>query len=417
MIAATGILPVLYSLVEHDEESLTVAHCEFLQACIYAEQHAVAESYILHTWPRPSSSSSSSTVKISTVLRYFYLRGVVHMRCHHWNLAVRCFWTCLSIPAVSDANAVSAISVAAWKKLVLVQCIQTSSHVLPTSSPTTTSSSSSKSSSSTVVVHGGGNAALSSSVQLATPKEMAAGLSRFLSTAKPPLGSHSLKSETSSSSPIASPLRPGTTEPDDPPDAMHFVEVEGEMPANHNDDDDTVNGTGRYTSLGVYVYTELVKAYAAIDRSTFDAIVQEHARLFREDGNLGLVRRVDTALIHRQVYEMSTIYASIAQDQLAAELGLSTEQLQLVLSQLLVVAEKNAWPVTIQDNVVIFPKAPPLPDVDAAATTTELVQLTKTVELLDVAIASSSTYSTALHKELAALEREKSGGPRGVEDV
>ncbi|KAL3910685.1 MAG: hypothetical protein SGARI_002001 [Bacillariaceae sp.] len=45
------------------------------------------------------------------------MRGLVHLGCGDYVMAHRCWWTCLSVPA----EASSAIMVAAWKKLALVQ--------------------------------------------------------------------------------------------------------------------------------------------------------------------------------------------------------------------------------------------------------------------------------------------------------
>mmetsp|Transcript_23004 Transcript_23004/g.42723 ORF Transcript_23004/g.42723 Transcript_23004/m.42723 type:complete len:511 (-) Transcript_23004:308-1840(-) len=85
---------------------------EFLQCCIIAEHHRYAERFIRGTWPRPSN-----TVNIRTVLRYYYLRGIVHMGCGDYAMAHRCWWTCLSVPA----EICSTIMIHAWKKLSLVQ--------------------------------------------------------------------------------------------------------------------------------------------------------------------------------------------------------------------------------------------------------------------------------------------------------
>lgn len=386
-IAATGILPVLHSLVARDDESLAPVHCEFLQSCIYAEQYRYAESRILYAWPRPQSSHA----RVETVLRYYYLRGVVHMGCDHAALAVRCFWTCLSVPAAADANVVSAIAVAAWKKLVLLQSLRAES--ILTTRPAET----------VALVKG-----VASSVgPLSTPKEMSAGMTRFLSTAKPPPPDQSLESERATS-PISSPLLRGAPPPEEEPDVMHLVEQESDLMGAANVEDTDV----RYPSQGLYVYRELVHAYSAIDRVAFDAIVQEHSGLFREDGNFGMVRRVGAALVHRQVYEMSSIYAVISLDQLAAELGLTVPDARALLEQL---QTEKAWPVEVKDGtVVVFPPSPPIPNSDAALTTSELAQLTRMVQLLDVAIASSFKYSAAVQ---SAMKSDKSGGPRGVEDV
>jgi hypothetical protein len=142
-IASTGILPTLAHLMLHSQSAadaaassaasarpslssvddgfsssssfyppLQQAGVEFLQCAILAEQYRYAARFVEGTWPRPTK-----TVNIRTVLRYYYLRGLVHLGCGDYVMAHRCWWTCLSVPA----EGCSTIMVAAWKKLSLVQ--------------------------------------------------------------------------------------------------------------------------------------------------------------------------------------------------------------------------------------------------------------------------------------------------------
>ena len=86
----------------------------FLQCAVAAGQYAYAEGIIRGTWPCPSSALKD----VSIVLRYYFLRGIIHFGCQDYTLAHRCWWTVLSIP--SD-DGCSPIAVNAWKKLILVQ--------------------------------------------------------------------------------------------------------------------------------------------------------------------------------------------------------------------------------------------------------------------------------------------------------
>ncbi|KAL3920790.1 MAG: hypothetical protein SGILL_003079 [Bacillariaceae sp.] len=92
--------------------TLQQAGVEFLQCALVAEHYRYAARLVQGTWPRPTN-----TVNVKTVLRYYYLRGLIHEGCGDHVMAHRCWWTCLSVPA----DACSAIMVAAWKKLALVQ--------------------------------------------------------------------------------------------------------------------------------------------------------------------------------------------------------------------------------------------------------------------------------------------------------
>lgn len=145
-IFSTGILPTLSQLMAHSQSTAAAtsslvamaaaavtgptlsppssssssssypaiqhAGVEFLQCAILSEQYRFAARLVDGTWPRPNK-----TVNVKTVLRYYYLRGMVHYGSGDYVMAHRCWWTCLAVPA----EACSAVMVAAWKKLSLVQ--------------------------------------------------------------------------------------------------------------------------------------------------------------------------------------------------------------------------------------------------------------------------------------------------------
>lgn len=199
---------------------------------------------------------------------------------------------------------------------------------------------------------------------------------------------------------------------------MHMVEVEGET-APLNEADERLNDRTKYPSKGVRVYQELAKAFIEVDRVAFSAILQEHGKVFHDDGNMGMVRQADTVLFRRQVYQISSMYAAISKDQLVVELGLSSvEQLQTLLSQ---ISTNKGWPVQIQDGVVIFPHLPPSTEKEdgkvMTAAANELAGVSKMVQLLDVSIASSSKYSAVVRREIATALAKDETGPRGVADV
>ena len=125
---------------------LTQAHTAFLQCAVVAEQYEFAARIVRGTWPIPTSISLEKNSSpfhiinnnrggrgggedlygdISTIKKYYYLRGIVHYGCggrDHYAMAHRCWWTCLSIPlGLQSQRLVGAISIQAWKKLTLVQ--------------------------------------------------------------------------------------------------------------------------------------------------------------------------------------------------------------------------------------------------------------------------------------------------------
>lgn len=402
-----------------------------------------------------ATTTTTARTTVETVLRYYYLRGVVHLNCGpktSFHRAIRCFNTCLTVPTYSnDANVVSAIAVQAWKKLILVQCLQYCEEIgsdssgclnadataatttakkpppqLPASSFSSTNPSYYGSSpasdpmsttfaatTTTVTTFGG------SRNPLATPNDMSAAMSRFLSQSKPPvLSPHSTRLATVE-----------TQEPDS--HSMHWVEVESNVenptisnnnnPAPMDMDDDEIDERNslerRYPSLGAYVYKQLVHAFMEIDRTAFAQLAQEHAALLVEDGNAGLVRRVNTALLHRHVYELSQVYSSVSLSQLAADLGISFSDLSALLVHL---QTEKRWPVQWRqdegslDGTVELPSSLPVwpsPE-DSHAVNQELSALTHMIQIFHV-----SMVKPTVGRSTSILANPMGGGtPRGVED-
>jgi hypothetical protein len=305
------------------------------------------------------------------------------MGCNNWKMAVRCFWTCLSVPA----EIVSAVAVAAWKKMVLCKCLIQSDQ-----------------------------ATVSSAGPLATPRAAPACLGRFLNLAS----SSSLKSLTSSAPTSGYDINNNNNNISNsaaglgnrqPEEAMNMVEgtsgsSEGSM--------STGQRQSSYVGLGVKVYMELVHAFCQVDRQAFARILQEHASLFTADGNVGIVRKCESELIRRQVYQLSRIYSVISLEQLSTLVELPVEEVQTLLLQL---ALEKMWMIQMEDGMVVFPKLTEQTSVEDAQDVEELIQLTKTVQKLDVSVASSSKYHTFVRRENSAKNSEGKGGPRGVEDV
>jgi len=393
-IAATGILAALQ---QQQNDDYFAFKTEFLHACIYAGEYGLAQAVVTQHWPRPMSSTS-----VQYVLRYYYLRGCVHLNCHNYKMAVRCFWTCLSVPA--DSNVVSAIAVAAWKKLVLVQCVVAASSLENNNNNNNTLDTPPKTG------------------PLSTPKDMPTSLQRFLAQAKPPAGSLSLGTAVegshsnsnsqhhrrNSDSPLTSPRRNPLPPPPEAANVMHMVELDDVLAGG--------GGSDRMPSLGVRVYRELVRAFVAVERAAFDAILCEHAPLFREDGNFGfLAAFVATALRHRQVYQTARRYAALPLPRLVEELQLESEDAARGLLQQLATEQ---WPVTVDaEQMVVFPPQPPVAAVTLSPE--ELVALTKTVRELDVQLQNSGKYAAFARKANKVVDKSggaASGGPRGVED-
>ena len=114
---------------------LTPFHAEFLQCCILSQQFRYAQRF-LHTHPVHTHSlilssknvmaSSANHPRFDTMsyLRFHFYSGLIHMKCQDWNSALSSFHLCLTVPCIgSNLSAVSAISIAARKKMLLIRCL------------------------------------------------------------------------------------------------------------------------------------------------------------------------------------------------------------------------------------------------------------------------------------------------------
>lgn len=386
LIAQSGILPVLGNMMPSSNTGasssspsltspgpvLAAVHAEFLQACVYAGHYAYAERSVTGTWPRPTG-----TVSVRNVLRYFYLRGVVHLACQRWELAVRCFRTCLCVPS----EVVSAVQLAAWKKLVLVQClVETDDAVAqPTTLPSPTST----------CVYRFINAAVTESKAKAANQQHG--------TTTPARGAPEDASTT----------------------ILHLVDnlETGDSSARENNNN---NNRARYPSMGVAVYAALALAFCDMDRPALQRQLTEHERFLTADGNWGLAQQVATALPRRQLVSWSRVYSSISLDELADLLNLSVEDLSRLLLQVSIAKE---WPIQVSDTrMITFSRLVPQIG-DTARTTQELVALAKLVQKMDATLSASSKFLSLARKE--GRDASSSGdkgnapapGPRGVEDI
>jgi phage FluMu protein gp41 len=276
-------------LIHENERHLTCVHAAFLDAAICAKQYQAAEQHIIDAWPVPDHT----TLAAKHVLRYYYLRGMVHMGCENWTMAIRCLYTCICFPSKS---VVSAISVAAWKKYILLLCLAR------------------------------GDCASFSIRNLDLPDNASNPLQRLVSDSTNRYHQHK---------------RPS---------------VESSM--GMSDRDDFAVAGGAPTILeSLSAYNGLAMAFAKVDRAAFDQLVRTHGNaVFGVDGNMGLVERVSAILLRRQLYAIGGVYSTIPIQQLAEDMGLTAEDLLTLLHY---VREEKQWPATIDGDFVVFPRRAP----------------------------------------------------------
>lgn len=427
IITDTGILTSLWHMVEyHNSYAVTTFACEFLQACILCRQYSFAFHRVKQTWPVPKKTPRSSSTRVApacsvdVVYRYYFLRGIVCMGCCGKtttialnNLAIRCFWTCLSIPSENGANTVSSIAIAAYKKMVILQALSpigilhtTMIHIKNDGRKKGIEEiGSTNDNSSTSVMMPTPSTGMSSAMPavtiptttnpLSTPREMPWDLVRFLAQANPPTA-HSF-----SSSAAAAPQRMNTAE--------HNMETTTSMTLPQNQ--------YKYPNFGVYVYQQLIQTFIMVDRKKFDKITIEHSDLFRADGNYAYICRLSNALYYRQIYVISRSYASMPIHQLCTEMNsLPIEDVRVLLEKM---QNNISWPVKIctisaqdekaTEEVVVFPTDLPRPVMQATGDEgmmglqQEMMELSQRMQHAKTMYASSPNYKTAM----AYYDRQK----------
>mmetsp|Transcript_14009 Transcript_14009/g.15389 ORF Transcript_14009/g.15389 Transcript_14009/m.15389 type:complete len:300 (+) Transcript_14009:2-901(+) len=294
-----------------------------------------------------------------------------------WSLAIRCFWTCVTVPS----EVVSAITICAWKKLVLCRCL-----LLPVGATTVKGMDTSSSGSSS-----------SGQVQkemvpeiLSPPSAASTQVARFFSIGI------STKTSTTSSMPMA-------TESN-----------------NANSASQASMGQSAIANYGVRSYSELVTAFWNGDRATFDTVKRENERIWTDDGNLGMVHRLEKDLLNRHVYHLSRIYSVIPLAQLSEELQLPVEDVRVLLLKL----SHGGMTVDIDaEGWVEFPHEDCLRGEEGAANLVEsmgeIMTLANQIRRLDVAIATTPHYQHLTRKEKgdSSSSGRASGGPRGVAEL
>jgi hypothetical protein len=426
LVAQSGILPALAEMLpvppfesslagrqQHGRTAvalvpLTLAQVEFVQACIYAQQYRYGEDVVAAHWPRPTHS----TVPLKWVLRYYYLRGTLHLGAGNWAMARRCYWTCLSVPA---DDVVSSIAVAAWKKLVLVQCrtmlLEPRNHRashplnLPKAVPLCFSRFLNDALSRTGGASGGGAATSSSSSTSA--------MAFFPGSSTATSSSSQMALDAAYSAAQEGGGRGGGLLGEEYPDLMHMVEAGSD---NEGGPADPARRAEAAAEFGVRAYGDLAGAYANLDQALFQTKMVEHESIFRRDGNLGLVRQCFEQLLRRQVVFWSRVYSAISSTDLASAVKVPVDKLSAILLGL---SNEVSWPIQVRDGIVHFPPVPKSATTTPLPSHEELIQLARLAQELDANVEASPKY-LSLSKRLGPslrTEARQASGPLGIEEM
>lgn len=227
-------------------------------------------------------------------LRYHYYAGLVHIGCDDWNSSLDSFYLCLTIPC----QAVSAISIAARKKSLLVECILLEAEELDKHSGSDGKMS-------------GRRIAIENRV-LGVPSAASQVLARYMAKSSNRVGGGD---DDYGESVLAAALAGAETSEQSNRDRGGPTRRKANRAAStitSDVGDDGGAGEGRkansYSSqLGRY--HELVSTYISGNASHYATLLTEMTALLRTDGNWGLAKRLEGRLVYRAVRKKASVYS------------------------------------------------------------------------------------------------------------
>lgn len=372
-ITSSGILPTLAHLFLNNPtqsvNQLSLEGVEFLQCALLAGQYRYAARLVGGTWPRPDA-----TVNVKQVLRYYYLRGMIHLGCNDFVMAHRCFWTCLSVPAEVCCK----IAVEAWKKLVLVQCIMND-----------------------------GNDPQSNGVDF--PKCMPSCLLRMLWSSKE--GTNNMSTTTPQNTPQELQL---TSNP--------VLQVQPLIAQSQSSKQSPMN------TESTACYMDLAAEFRRRNKSEVQSLIVKHKETYEEDGNFGLVQQCLTQLIHNQVRHISKMYSVVSLTKAASLLGISNTSDEATREQVATLLFQSGVPCEIQEDgmIVFYDSEDDSVALSSLVDLAEWMALIDRVQRLDVNILTSPRYQNLIRKEVstgtassgeAKAATAMSSGSRGVDNL
>jgi hypothetical protein len=254
-------------------------------------------------------------------LRYHYYAGLFHIGCDDWNASLDSFYLCLTIPC----QTVSAISIAARKKSLLVECILLEAEELDKNS----GSGGKKS----------GRGAVESRV-LDVPGAASQVVARYMAKSSNRVGGggggdDDMYGGSGVLAALAS--APGGAETSEQPTRERGVSrrrmrsVPSNISSDGGDDDGgAIGGAGGRKAKNCFQlgrYHELVSTYISGNANHYATLLTEMTGLLRADGNWGLAKRLEGRLVYRAVRQKASVYS-------VTRMGALEETLQKVSSSL-----------------------------------------------------------------------------------
>mmetsp|Transcript_6985 Transcript_6985/g.11400 ORF Transcript_6985/g.11400 Transcript_6985/m.11400 type:complete len:661 (-) Transcript_6985:36-2018(-) len=329
-ISKTGILPALAHLIEITGSrsglaqliaesrgdgggggihSLTPFHPEFLQICLLAGQYRYAQSF-LQSHPVRNMTLDFPHFRLhpTMYLRYHYYAGLVHIGCDDWNASLDSFYLCLTIPC----QTVSAISIAARKKSLLVDCISLEAEEMDKNLGSDRTKS-------------GRRSAIENKL-LDVPGAASQVVARNMAKSSNRVGGGD--DDIYCGSVLAAALAGADTSEHSNRDRGSSRRRANRAASNissDSGDDGGGRGAKSYSQLGRY--HELVSTYISGNANHYATLLTEMTELLRADGNWGVAKRLEGRLVYRAVRQKASVYS-------VTRMGALEETLQTVCSSL-----------------------------------------------------------------------------------
>lgn len=416
---------------------------------------------------KAASAKTLPGVATETYLRYFYYLGMIRVGCDDLEGAVAAFSVCLTVPS----HTVSAITIAARKKMLLCRCLL-SDPIGPSDLAAASAYSDGDDKETAKRVRSTTRARLLSIHAAASPA-----VERFLSNASPSFSSSSPdqpgqfpggnigKSSSSGSikrsrgaagdyydddvamSPSAFDegrrvsVRADSGAEDDAPEtaveqpsgADAGAEVaDGKPKADGGGDGGDGGGDGAPTvdsarrlregnSYNLGRYDSLVDAFASNDVKKFRDARGSMANILAVDGNAGLAEKVESDMLSRQVYAVAAVYEVVSLATLASDIGLKgrTAEAESLTRKMVAKGDISAK-IDHESGMVYFVAADEDDDEDSdeeeeyradlAGQMQQCIDLAGRIRILDADITASSRYQQiSVRKEANAKANAQSG--------
>ena len=263
----------------------------------------------------------------TSYLRTHYYAGLVHVGCNDWDAALDSFHLCLTMPC----STVSAVSVAARKKSLLVQCLLLESDELDGNNANNSTKANAQERIIGVVAGKSPKSALEKKV-LDLPGAASAAVCKYMSASSNRVG-RNVSEGGSGSAPERTTAGSETSE--QPPGAADGGGGRSSRrrmrSVNSNSSSDAAGGGesglggpsdgSKSKNYNLGSYHDLVSTYISGNANHYAKLLLEMMDLLHSDGNWGLAKQLEGRLLaYRSIRKVASVYSVVGVDVLAKKI-------------------------------------------------------------------------------------------------